>query len=206
MALKLKTRIPLSNGKAKEEEDDVPGEQHTLGGTDAIADKKVYPDPRTEFQELRDALQIDKNSLDTDMIQQPVLFMSVCEAHVMAMSERDTAKEKLASVDAQLAHDTRTKWTNSGEKFSEVRVGDQVQTEPKHIVQYAYFQHLVRRAAYLGALKDSYEQRGKMLHELGSLFVSGYFSTVSAKSAAKDVDEVLAAKGREGMRRARQGA
>jgi len=97
-------------------------------------------------------------------------------------------------------------WTNAGEKFSEVKVGDAVQGEPRHIAAYDRWSALARRAAYLGALKESYDQRMRMLRELGQLFVVGYFSRTTSGAAKRDVDAGTAAAGREGMRKARANA
>lgn len=179
------------------------GEQDTLPATDAIAEKGLYPDPREEFSDLRAGLLIDRNSLDEDMVRQPVLFQDVSERFVFAQSEAIGAKEKLAGIDATLAHELRTKWNNAGEKFTETKLGDAVQGETKHIVYYANWSTLARRAAYLGALKESYDQRSKMLRELGQLFVVGYFSRATSGAAKRDTDTALAAAGREGMRKLR---
>jgi hypothetical protein len=191
--------VKLKIGKVRAD-----GEHDTLAATDALADRNLYPDPRTEFAELRAGLLIDRNSLDEDMVRQPVLFQDVSERYVMAQSEAIGAKEKLAGVDATLAHTLRTKWNNSGEKYTETKLGDTVQSEPKHIVAYDYWSHLARRAAYLGALKESYDQRSKMLRELGQLFVVGYFSRATSGAAKRDTDTAQAAAGREGMRKLRQ--
>ena len=191
--------MKLKIGKTKAD-----GEQSTLAATDAIADRKLYVDPRGEFSHLREKLLIDKNDLDSAMIEQPVLFQEVSERYVLAQSEAISAKEKLAGVDALLAHELRTKWNISGEKYTETKLGDAVQGEPKHIVGYDHWSALARRAAYLGALKESYDQRSKMLRELGQLFVVGYFSRATSGAGKRDVDAAQAAAGREGMRKLRQ--
>lgn len=191
--------MKLKIGKARAD-----GEHDTLPAVDAIADRNLYPDPRTEFADLRAGLIIDRNSLDEDMVRQPVLFQEVSERFVFAQSEAIGAKEKLAGVDATLAHELRTRWNNAGEKYTETKLGDAVQGEPKHIVGYDYWSALARRAAYLGALKESYDQRSKMLRELGQLFVVGYFSRATSGSGKRDMDTSLAAAGREGMRKLRE--
>lgn len=164
----------------------------------------VVLDPREEFAHLKASLRIDKHSLDEDCIRQPVLYQELCELHVMANSERDAAKENLSAVDAKVAHEVRVKWNAAGEKYAEARVGDAVQVDVRHIDAYNYWSALVRRAAYLGTLVASADQRSKMLRELGSLFVSGYFDKAVSGRGKRDVDAATAAAGREAMRQRRE--
>lgn len=161
-------------------------------------------DPREEFAELRSQLRIDKHNLDDDCVRQPVLYAEISELHTLAVGERDAAKEHLASVDAKVADEVRRKWIRDGEKFAEARVGDAVQQDPRHLEAYDAWSYHVRRAAYLGTLVASADQRGKMLRELGSLFVSGYFSRAVSGKGKRAVDAGNAAYAREGMRRSRE--
>lgn len=170
---------------------------------DARRQYRVIPDPRDEFAELRSSLRIDKHQLDDECMRQPVLYQEISEQHVFANSERDSAKEDLAAIDAKLADKIRTKWNAAGEKFSETRVGDAVQSEQAHIDAYNHWSALARRASYLGTLVASADQRGKMLRELGSLFVTGYFDRVVSGRGKRDADAGMAEAGREGMRQAR---
>lgn len=170
------------------------------------ATARQYPavsDPREEFALLRSSLQIDKHALDDECMRQPVLYQELSEAHVFANAERDSAKESLAAIDAKLADKIRKAWNAAGDKYSETRVGDAVQLEAEHIAAYSYWSSLARRASYLGTLVASADQRGKMLRELGSLFVTGYFDRVVSGRGKRDADAGQAAAGREGMRQAR---
>ena len=163
----------------------------------------AVPDPREEFAELRSSIRIEKHQLDDECVRQPVLYQEISEAHVFANSERDSAKELLSSIDAKLAHEIRTAWNESGEKYSETKVGDAVQTRTEHVEAYNHWSALVRKAAYLGTLVASADQRGKMLRELGSLYVTGYFDRAVSSQGKRDADAGMAAAGREGMRQAR---
>jgi hypothetical protein len=158
---------------------------------------------RDEFAHLRNTLQIDKNNLDDECMQHPMLYTELSEAHVLAVAERDTLKEALSLVDAQAAQKIRTAKTKTGEKFNETMLGDLVQMDPTHQEAHQRWAQAVTRAAYLGALVNAAEQRGKMLQQLGQLFNAGYFDRVVAGSGHKAVDSALATAGREGMRKAR---
>lgn len=191
----MATKLPLRS-RQREEEYDPPAAAATVR-------YPSVPDPREEFSELRSSLRIDKHSLDDECMRQPVLYQEISEKHVFANAERDGAKEKLAAIDAKLADKIRKAWNAAGDKYSETRVGDAVQLEPEHIAAYDYWSALVRRASYLGTLVASVDQRGKMLRELGSLFVTGYFDRVVSGKGKRDADAGMAEAGREGMRQAR---
>lgn len=165
--------------------------------------KSAAPTAKTLFAELREGLQIERHALDQNMIEQPMLYATVSEAYVQACGERDAAKEKVAAVDAELASQIRTDWNRLGEKYTEARVGDAVQMTLEHVEAYTAYQALVSQAGYLLALKDAYEQRAKMLRELGMLYVSGYFDKVVSNAGRKDVDAAAAAAGREALKQAR---
>lgn len=160
-------------------------------------------DPRVEFGHYRSQLQIDKHSLDDECIRQPVLYQEISEAHTMACSERDAAKEALAVADALLSERIRNNWNEEGEKVNEKKVADAVLVHPEHSKAFQHYTAMARRASYLQSLVISADARGKMLRELGQLFVTGYFDRVHAGKGKKDTDSALAAAGREGMRRAR---
>jgi hypothetical protein len=205
MALTLKAkpkigRPPLEQQQVEQGE----GEGFpSLPAADVLFNRKTYPDPREEFEELRVALIIDKNTLDEDVIQQPVLYQKVSEEYTYACSERDAAKEGLLGLDAKLAHELRSKYAQDTERVTDKRITEEVQAHPRHIVHYQYLSSLIRRAAYLGALRDSFDQRGKMLRELSSLFVAGYFSRVVSTGASRNVGAADSEAAREVMRQLR---
>ena len=68
-----------------------------------------------------------------------------------------------------------------------------------HIVYYAHLSYLTRRAAYLQALKDAFDQRAKLLRDLTSLYVSGYFTRTVAQSASNSMRNTQAEEGRQAM-------
>lgn len=161
-------------------------------------------EPREEFEEFRSALTIDRNTLDDDMLRQPILYHEVAEAHALAVSAKEAAKEELASIDANLALSQRTRWETDGKKFNETMIGDAVQANPDHLQAYRTYARYSARVSYLAALKESFEQRGRMLHELGALFIAGYFDRVTSTAGSRDVESARAARNRETMARLRK--
>jgi hypothetical protein len=161
---------------------------------------KGKPDPITE---LRGALQIDRDSLDEEMLRQPFLYLRVSEEYVLAASQRDAAKEELARTDAQLAAVYRKKAAKAAERTSEQKIGDLVIQDDAHISAHEAFADAKRRADTLYALKESYDQRGKMLRELGSLYVSGYFDRVTVKGGETAVKDAKASMAKTAWRKRR---
>lgn len=141
---------------------------------------KKQEDPLDKY---REALHISKHQLDDAMITQPQLYQEVSEGFVNASSLRDASKSDLERLDAKIAGEIRMKLTKAGERFSETRVGDEVIQDPRHIAAYNKHQALVKRAALYSSLQFSFEQRGKMLRELGQLFQAGYFSQVEVRTS-----------------------
>lgn len=157
-----------------------------------------------DLSELRAKLQIDKHNLDEECIQQPSLYQTLSEQHVLAVSVRDTLKEEMQIEDAVLAEEIRKRLTSTpGERSSETRIGDLVQQEQRHIAKQRKWAAAVTRAATLGAMVTAADQRGKMLRELAQLYVAGYYDRVVASSGRRTTDAAVAIVAREGMRKLR---
>jgi hypothetical protein len=164
--------------------------------------KTVYPTVSSILNELREKLQIDRGTLDEDMLQQPFLYMQVAEALVEAMSIRDAKKEELARVDAELAEEYRQN-APKDERPSDKKVTDRVLRDPRHIAAFSDYAKAVKEAQLIAALKEAFDQRGKMLRELGNLFVAGYFDKVIVKGGEHAVKGATAAMVREAQSKQR---
>lgn len=135
----------------------------------------------TTPETLRDRLRIDKSQLDREVSEQPVLFYSAAEAYEDAVAERDTLKEALESVDAELDGVVRAKLDGKHDKITEAMVKSGIQLSPKHEKAFASFLEAKTRASKLEAMKDAFKQRGYMLRDLASLYVSSYFEQSSIR-------------------------
>ena len=153
------------------------------------------PDRTAEFREY---LKIDKDGLDEALSQQADLFFRVAEEYALAISEREEAKEGLNTVDADLGLKLRT-GKKADEKVTEGLIKDRVQKDPEHKVAFDTYAKKRRRAEQLAALKEAFQERGRMLRDLGNLYATGYFTITAAKGAASRV-------GREVLNRAREEA
>jgi hypothetical protein len=136
---------------------------------------------------VRDLLKINKNGLDLEMEKQADLFYRICENHMMAMSTRDAAWEDIKRTEAALDSEVRADLASTEDKVTEAMVKAAVADHPKRQKVYDYYLNLKLRADLWGAARDSFDQRSKMLREIASLWVAGYWvasSTTGGKGAA----------------------
>jgi len=133
----------------------------------------------TDIDELKGLLQIDKSSLDDELMHQPMLLWRVSEAYVQAAAQRDSLKEALGVVDAELDGVVRNQFKD--EKVTEALIKGQIQTNTKHKKASETYLRAVEKAALLSALKDAFIQRSYMLRDLCSLFVANYYEESSSK-------------------------
>lgn len=125
------------------------------------------------LREFRNALQIDKNDLDTMLVEQPVLFHEVMDEHALAVSRRDKAKNDLDTSYSETYLNLRRK--TSKDKPSEAALKHMVETsEPVQDAQAEYFK-LKKLADRWDALVSAFKDRSYMLREIANLHVTGYY-------------------------------
>ncbi len=132
--------------------------------------------------EFRRYLTIDKDNLDDEVTQQSTLFFNVAEAYATAATERDTLKELLGTIDAQLDGIIREEL--EGDKFTEAMVKNRIQVHPNHKEAFESYLEAKQKADVLGALKDAFHTRSYLLRDLCSLALANYFETGAVKDTA----------------------
>src|SRR5258707_13843885 len=105
------------------------------------------------IENLRNYLEIDKHSLDDELVKQPSLFFDVSDAYVEAVAECDSCKEELATVDAELDGAVRLRLEHGDKKVTEAAVKHAIQTDEKHGAAFDTFILAKVRADKLKALK-----------------------------------------------------
>lgn len=130
----------------------------------------------TDFKQY---LTIDKTNLDNELVQQSQLFFEVSEAFTEAVDQRDSLKEELAVVDAELDFEIRRDHEISGDRYSEASVKSGIKTHKKHMAAYDAYADAKKLADRLSALKESFIQRSHALKHLCELFVANYFESNS---------------------------
>ena len=133
----------------------------------------------TTPEALKERLKIDKSQLDREVSEQPMLFFDAAEAYEEAIAERDTLKEALATVDAELDGIVRVKLEKRHDKYTEAMVKNGIQLDPKHEKAFKAYLDAKTRAGKLESMKDSFKQRSYMVRDLASLYVASYFEQSS---------------------------
>lgn len=132
------------------------------------------------FDEFKKQLEIDKLSLDDEIINQPQLFCEVSEKYAEAISIRDALKEELAVIDASVDSELR----KNSEKITEPRIKSRILLDKRHTVAFAKYLNAKLEADMLGVLKDSYEQRSDALKRLANLYVANYYDNSSIQATS----------------------
>jgi hypothetical protein len=134
-----------------------------------------------EIDELKGYLKIDKNRLDEELEEQPMLLFKISEAYVQAAAERDMLKEALATTDAKLDRKARESLERSEEKVTEAMVKNWVQTDKEHATATRAYLDAKQQAELLVALRDAFQSRGYFLRDLATLYTANYYEQGSAK-------------------------
>lgn len=150
------------------------------------------------YDELKAQLSIDRNRLDEAVEQQATVFAKICEEHVLVSSQRDEAHDVLARRDAEIAREFRAN-PKEGQKITEAITNDAVMLHPEHVRLSQTLNQLKARADRWWGLRQAFDQRVRMLHELVSLYSGGYFTSSGAQGSKSAVSDALAATARARM-------
>jgi hypothetical protein len=156
--------------------------------------------------QLRAALRIDKEDLDEDVVKHATFMDQVAERYTQLCSQRDLAHEHYEDLVEQ---HSLTLYASAKAKSTDNRkvaiTKDEVSARVGQMrdVKRAWeeYSNLARQAAAWQTLLNSYEKRGRMIHELVKLYENGYWTPTSR--GGKRPKEQLADIGREGQRRKR---
>lgn len=152
----------------------------------------------------RGKLRIDRLALDDGIEEHASLFYEISEEHALAMSRRDTAKAAMDEVYSISADQVRRDFSESKDKHTEAQIKEAVVLDPDYLAAIAQYQDRAKEAALLGAMKDSFEQRGRMLRELAQLYISGYFSITSVRGSEFSAKQAVADRARDLLNQGRK--
>lgn len=163
-----------------------------------------------KYDELRSSIRIDKHSLDEELVQFPSVMLEVNEQVAAAIADRDAKKSLLNESEAQALARVRKDAADKGEKITEGAVKERAAMDSLVMKDSDIFQAAEESVRMWQALQNALDAKGKMLRELGSLFVAGYWSVSSAGGSAtsakvkeKEVSEVRAEQKEARARRVR---
>jgi hypothetical protein len=127
--------------------------------------------PAFTLDTLRAQLQIDKDDLDTCLVEQPDLYYHVAEAYVMAVAKRDEAKLNMEQVTAELDKQFRQAAAEAEEKLTEAALSRKLTASPRmQTLEKDYLLYRVEADKWQ-ALKEAFQQRSFMLRELVAVYV-----------------------------------
>lgn len=128
------------------------------------------------FQELRNALHIDKNDLDTCLVQQPDLFYRVSEEYTLARSLQDEIKHDILNLEAALGAQFRADASEDKKPPSVEAIKHMIAGTPKMISLQKEMLDASTRVGKWATLKESYEMRSSSLKSMTHLFAANYFT------------------------------
>lgn len=158
----------------------------------------------TDLNHYEAALTIDRNALDSAVIEQPTLFYEVAELAASARDELEGAKGALDHAAAETANDLRKAAEIAGSKTTEARISEQVTISGVFVTAEVAVREAKLSADRAGNLKEAYSQRASMLKLMVDLYASNYFSVSSMKAGGTgDLLNAKAATGRRALTEAR---
>lgn len=138
-----------------------------------------------KLEQLRSKLKIDEHALEIELKNYPNYVDDVGQAHVLAISDRDEAKQALDEIEAKVDSEIRSEAVAAGDKITEKDVESQKRLDPKVKAANRKFLDLKLEAAQWGVLKEAVEKRSYALSKLVDLYLASYYSEIEKKG---DVD------------------
>lgn len=139
------------------------------------------------YEELRDALRIDKFNLDDELIRNPELVQRVGESVELAISQRDEAsldlKNAMAAMDAVIRGEAGDK------KITEKAIEQEINDTVKIIDMRKNIIRMTEKVGRWQALRESYRDRSAALKGLCSLHATNYFVVNSGTPYQREAKE-----------------
>lgn len=153
----------------------------------------------------RAKLVIDRDDLDTCMVEQPELVDHVGEAYSNAVAERDAGKLELEIAEAEEAQKIRDHAAKMEEKLTEAAIREQLILS-KRIQRLKTDQIVLKKEIDdWAALREAFQARGFMLRELAPMWVAR-FNRGTASSYVSPRQQIAdTVKGRADSERAADG-
>lgn len=135
------------------------------------------------------SLQIDRDNLHEELMAQAFNYCEVAEECARAVSNRDDWKERVSVAKAEAYLRIRTAADNDGLKVTEASLAAQIELDPTYREAVENYQLWKLTVGELEAARDAWDQRGRMLKELASLWIAGYYGQNSVKGG--DADDLV---------------
>lgn len=175
-------------------------------------------DNRDLIKALQKGLGIDKNNLDEEFTRAPEMFHRVADLYSRAQLDHASVKVDIENAESDLyilfrkkAQEEMESIAAAGEKpekVTDTAINRKVNASKKVRALQKALMEASERVSRLGALKESYQQRGYALNNLTTLYTSNYWQKESGGKLRSEIKEELADRGRHAtgkLRRERRG-
>lgn len=157
------------------------------------------------FMDLRDALKIDRDGLDDELVAQPQNYFEAARGVAMAISRRDKARDERDKVRAAAYLRVRTKLEKRGDKVTEAVINNSIELDDEVRTAETAVRDAAERAGLWEALEKAWSQRGYALKDLVQLHVMSYSQSDSSRAGdAAKLREGGYARNRERLAEARK--
>jgi len=158
-------------------------------------------DPTLAF---REKLKIDRDDLDTMLIEQPQHYADAAREFALAVSRRDRAKHVLDETRARVDAQERQMARDNEEKITDSLLTARITVHPDVVQANKARDNWARMAALWEALKEAFEQRSYALKDLCALYHAGYWANSAGGGARRGAEERAYADDRAAIARARR--
>lgn len=136
----------------------------------------------TEFKRLnelldtyQETLMIDKNDLDTGLVEQANIFHRVGLAYADCMSGRDFSRNQLEKIKAEIDRLTREDASREGQRLTESQVAHRIVEDDTYQAAFSNYLYWKALAEKWLSLRESYNARAYALRDLVQLYGMSYF-------------------------------
>lgn len=140
---------------------------------------KEYKRLHTLLDTYTEALLIDKNDLDTALVEQANMFYRVGEAYADCLSNRDFSKNQLDKIKAEVDRYLREDAHRDGSRLTEAQIGHLINEDESYRTAYSNYLTWKTLTEKWSALREAYSARAYALRDLVQLFGLNYFERQS---------------------------
>ena len=133
------------------------------------------------LENVKDLLIIDKTNLDKIVENQAALYDDIADKATEIKSLRDDLKGKVDETFAKLSLNYRKEAEEKGEKMTEAKLQQLVQTDAEYKKINNEYQDLKLETELWANKKESFLQRASMVKELCGLYQANYWQLSSVK-------------------------
>jgi hypothetical protein len=143
--------------------------------------------PRREatFEELEAALRLDRDALDTVIMEQPEVYYEVAKQLTLAISRADADKQALQEAEAEEYLKIRQQSIDDNVKRTEVAIAAELAVRPRLQELQREVADRASRVGLLRALEQAFRQRNDAIERTLRLHMSQFYDPIRVDRAAR---------------------